>query len=237
MRYGFSTGALAKGDFEHALSMLAPFRLPAIEISALRSSELGRVVERLASLDLRGYAHVTLHAPSRFAPDEETSVIERLTQVAERVEGIVVHAEAIVDARQWRALGAKVLAENADLRKRTGRTTSEMLTVLAELPEARVCLDLAHVHQIDFSLHEARRMLLAFGERIAQVHLSQLDHACRHEALTYGVVRRFQGLASLVPDVPVILESCVAAAHIGSQIELARACFEEQLVADFAAAE
>lgn len=224
MLVGFSTGALTRGDFLAALDMLASRRLDAVEISALRLQELPALVEALPALDLRPYKHVSVHAPSKFDPSEEARLVATLAAIAHRVHGIVVHAEALHDVRRWRALGTKVLIENADIRKRVGRTAAEMSRILEELPEARVCFDLAHVHQIDFSLVEARRMLRAFGDRIGQIHISQLDNACHHEALTHAVGDQFRKIASLLPETAVIIESCVPAAAIDSQVELVRAC-------------
>jgi hypothetical protein len=74
-------------------------------------------------------------------------------------------------------------------------------------------------------------MIRVFGNRIAQLHVSQLDHACAHYGLTYGIVQQFQTLMPLLPDVPVILESCVPAVEIGRQLDLARLCFASQQIA------
>jgi hypothetical protein len=99
--------------------------------------------------------------------------------------------------------------------------------VVDTLPDARVCFDIAHAHQVDPTLLEARRLIRAFHGRIGQIHLSQLDHACRHQRLTFGIVREFQRLASSLPDTAIILESCVPAADIARQLELARECFRQ----------
>lgn len=226
MRYGYSTGALTKGDFRAALRMLEAHDVTGVEISALRMHELDEMIEALPTLDLKKYeGHVSLHAPSKFSAAEEAPLAERIAGIADLVEGIVVHSEAIIDPSIWRPLGDKVFVENADGRKRTGRTTAEMEAILADLPDARVCLDLAHVYQVDPSLVEARRMLRAIGDRVGQIHLSQLDHSCGHQPLMYGVVHEFQGLCALVPETTVILESCVDEDEIGFQLELARQCF------------
>jgi len=225
MRYGFSTGALAKGDFRAALGMLDPHQLDAIEISALRLSELDVLLRDFRSLDLTRYTHVTLHAPSRFPAEAAGSIADRLASVADAACGIIVHAEVIDDPAPWRALGDKVLVENADGRKRTGRTVEEFRRIMDKLPEARVCFDIAHAHQVDPSLLEANRLLLAFRDRIGQIHLSQLDHACRHQALSLSIVAAFRLLAPKVPNTAVIIESTVAPIAIARQVELARACF------------
>ncbi|MEM8713628.1 MAG: TIM barrel protein, partial [Planctomycetota bacterium] len=150
---------------------------------------------------------------------------ERLQALLPHVEGVVIHSEAIHDPAIWRAFGSQAFVENADGRKHTGRTTEEMQEILKGLPDARVCLDLAHVYQVDPSLVEARRMLRAIGDRVGQIHLSQLDHACGHQPLMYGIVHEFQGLGTLVPETMVILESVVDEDEIGFQLELAAECF------------
>ena len=43
--FGFSTGALALGDFDQALKMLDGITVEAIELSALRIRELPRLLE------------------------------------------------------------------------------------------------------------------------------------------------------------------------------------------------
>jgi hypothetical protein len=227
MIYGFSTGALGKGDFKSALAMLEIHAHEAVEISALRLDELPALLKALPTLALSRYSHVTLHAPSRFPSDAEHAIADHLASVADQVTGIVVHAEVIVDPAPWRALGRKVLVENADGRKATGRTLEEFQRVVDTLPDARICFDIAHAHQVDPTLLEARRLIRAFHSRIGQIHLSQLDHACHHQRLSFGIVREFQRLASLLPDTAAILESCVAAADIARQIELAQECFRQ----------
>ncbi len=44
---GFSSGALAKGDFREALRMLAPHSLHCVELSALRVNEIAPLIEAL----------------------------------------------------------------------------------------------------------------------------------------------------------------------------------------------
>ncbi len=226
MIYGFSTGALAKGDFNAALAMLERHRLKAIELSALRVEELPALLGAISTLPLHQHTHVTIHAPSKFPPGSEHVVADQLARVASTVTGFIVHAEAIRDPAPWRALGDKVFVENADGRKHTGRTVEEFRRIMDELPDAKVCLDLAHVHQVDPTLLEAHRMIRAFGDRVAQIHLSQLDHACRHQALSLGFVAELRRLAPMLPSTAVILESMVMPAAIARQVELARACFE-----------
>lgn len=89
-------------------------------------------------------------------------------------------------------------------------------------PWARV----AHAHQVDPSLLEARRILRVFRDRFAQLHVSQLNYRCEHQALTWGVVSAFYQLAPALPETAVILESVVGPEGIAMQIKLAKACFD-----------
>ena len=68
---GFSTGALAKGDFRGASAWLSETDSDAIELSALRMSELAPLMAALSSLDLKQFSYRSLHAPKCF--DESDS--------------------------------------------------------------------------------------------------------------------------------------------------------------------
>ncbi len=69
---GFSTGALALGDFRAALRMLAGKNCSAVELSALRQEELAPLVVQLDDLDLSNFEYVSFHAPSAIDPAFET---------------------------------------------------------------------------------------------------------------------------------------------------------------------
>ena len=55
---------------------------------------------------------------------------------------------------------------------------------------------------------EAFRILLNFGDRACQLHISELDSTGHHFPLSFGSVQAFLEIASLIPaDAPAILES------------------------------
>src|SRR5450432_2424339 len=81
---GFSTGAVAKAYFRCALARLRIHGITVVELSALRLDELAPLVQALDSLDLEGFEFVSFHAPSRFSPDDEAYVVDRLQSVLER---------------------------------------------------------------------------------------------------------------------------------------------------------
>ena len=63
---GFSTGALAKGDFRAGVDLQRTNpSVRAIELSALRDHELRPLVSGLEELDLRQFTYVSVHAPSK----------------------------------------------------------------------------------------------------------------------------------------------------------------------------
>jgi len=229
---GFSTGALALGDFRKGLELLRGTDAQAVELSALREHELPSLVHALDGLSLEQFGYVSVHAPSRLASLAEKDVVRMLLPCLGHGFRVVLHPDAIQDPGGWREFGRALCIENMDKRKPTGRTASELQRFFADLPEASLCLDLAHARQVDTTLAVARFILAEFGaERVAQVHLSELDARSHHGPLSMGAVHVFRSMAHWVPDVPVILESVVTEDGIAAELELARRCFEVQEVA------
>lgn len=224
---GFSTGALALSDFRAALSFLENKATTVIELSALRRNELPPLLEAIPTLDLSSFRHVSVHAPSSFAEKDEGAVACALRDVALRHGWpVILHPDAIYRFERWTGFGPLLCIENMDGRKARGRSAEELLEVFERLPDASLCLDLAHARQIDPSMKEARRILDVFGDRLLQVHISDLDRASRHVRLTPAAIRAYQGAAALIPPhIPVILESPVTP----EQIEQEMACVLEAL--------
>lgn len=207
-RIGFSSGALELGHYRKALSWLRSEQIWNVELSALRLQELQPLVEDLDSLDLDGFEHISFHAPSSFPEEAETLVVSQLREVAKRGWNIVVHPDVIYKPRHWRIFGDQLLIENMDRRKPIGRKPSELNTILAELPKARLCLDVAHARELDPSMTLLKELSEQFQERIAEIHISELDKHCRHLPMTDDAVYDYQSaLGSMNPNIPVIIES------------------------------
>ena len=95
-----------------------------------------------------------------------------------------------------------------DARKPTGRTAAELAPFFDALPEAGLCLDVAHVLSVDpASMAEGERILDAFAGRLRHLHVSSLDDAYRHIPLVEEHEARFGPLLRRSPDVPWILEA------------------------------
>src|SRR4051794_36596498 len=137
---GFSTGALAKGDFETGLQLQRVFiQIDAVELSALRDGELAGLVDAIPHLDLSRFAYVSFHAPSRLQTLDEETVFELLLRLPDSWP-IVVHPEILRTPALWRALGRRLCLENMDNRKTSGRTLDELRQLFDSFPEASFCL-------------------------------------------------------------------------------------------------
>jgi hypothetical protein len=212
---GYSTGAVAPGDVPEALARLAGHGTVAVELSALRTSELEPLLCQLPHLELGAYAYVSVHAPSRFEAHEEAALVDALASRVPPAFPIVLHPDTMHDPRAWRALGRRLLLENMDQRKPTGRTALELGRCFDAVPEAGLCFDIGHARQIDRTMAEAARLLAELGVRLAQVHVSEVTASGRHEGLGPAAAQAFRELAASIPaGVPLIIEAPVTPGRI-----------------------
>lgn len=208
-RIGFSTGAVALGDFRSAISIIQGTPMTALELSAIRLPELPSLIEALPALKLRGFEYVAVHAPSQFSKEEEGYVIGLLEKVNPEWP-IILHPDTIHKPENWAHLGNRLAIENMDRRKKDGRTADELACWFNLLPNARLCFDLAHAHQVDRTMTEGYRILRSFRDRICQVHISELDSTGHHFPLSFGSMRAFLEISSMIPvDAAVIIESLI----------------------------
>jgi len=220
---GFSTGAIAKGDFRRALDIMAPFGLPAVELSALRPRELPRLAEAASELNLSEYRYVSVHAPSSFPVADERRVVLLLRGLADRGWPIVVHPDVIFTDALWTEFGNKLLIENNDKRKPVGRTARELRVLFARFPKAGLCFDIGHARQVDPTMNEAYLILQGEAD-LSQVHISEVSSFSRHEPLSSAAVEASRRVADLVPEhVPVILETLIDQGQSTIEEELRRA--------------
>jgi len=223
-RIGFSTGALARGDFRSALGIIRRHNIRVVELSALRVEELEPLVNAIPSLDLAAFTFVSIHAPSRFATSEEESIVQQLRALADCGYPIVVHPDVIFNPDRWQVLGDRLLIENMDKRKPVGRTVGELREFFAALPAARFCFDIGHARQVDPSMTEAALLLKAFRDRLAEVHMSEVNTASRHDPISINAVNAFSTImASISEDIPIVLEPLIDHGQSDIETELQRA--------------
>jgi hypothetical protein len=217
---GFSTGALERGDFRKAVSWMHDSSIRTLELSALRYEELKPLIEGLDTLPLESFTYISLHAPSAFPQSKEEEVVNLLLPVSQRGWNIVVHPDVIVTPRRWAPLGERLLIENMDRRKPVGRTAQELEKLFTELPEARLCLDVAHARQLDTSLRLLWDIVYKFVDRIREVHISELDSFCRHRPMSNGAVRDYRRITDRIHvQAPVIIESMIDSDWVPLRLE------------------
>jgi hypothetical protein len=224
---GFSTGALAKGDFRTGLALqTANPSLRAIELSSLRDHELRPLVSSVPELDLRHFSYASVHAPSKLSTLSERDAFGILQELPSSWP-VIVHPELMSTPRLWKSMGRRLCLENMDGRKTFGRTLREMRQMFEWLPDAEFCLDLGHARQIDPTMATAIRMAQEFSGRLRQLHVSEVGRFGEHLPLSALAVYAFQLVAPFVPhDCAVIIESVVQAADMEREIRKSRSLFQ-----------
>lgn len=205
---GFSTGTLSPGNPRNALEQSIELGLRAIELSALRLEELEGVAASMHDQRLSQFEWVSVHAPSQIPPDQEAEVVARVAEISAGRYPVVVHPDAVSDRGRWQSLGDRLLLENMDQRKQVGRFADELVGFFEDLPEAGLCLDVAHVRQIDPSMTEAFKFLRLFGDRLREIHISELTSESSHRRVSLHASSYLKEFLSVIPpEVPVIVES------------------------------
>ena len=218
---GFSTGAIAKGDFRRAVGLLRAHHINIVELSALRLEELEPLSAALPELGLDEFAFVSVHAPSRFDPEFETLVIDQLYSFIHRGYPVIVHPDVVFTPARWRSLGHNLLIENMDRRKPIGRTVQELQQIFDLLPQARFCFDIGHARQVDPSMTEAWFLVHTFAARLAEVHISEVNTASRHDPISRNAIIAFRSLAPHIPErIPIILEPLIDKGQSDIQTEM-----------------
>jgi len=206
---GFSTGAIAKGDFVKGLETARSVSLDCVELSALRTHELRPLLDALPGLALSEFGYVSIHAPKLIIGfDEELDTASDLYSAANRIYGnIILHADAIVEFSIWRMFRTFLCIENMHS-GRFGSRNGDLELIFSKLPEAHFCLDLGHARQVDPTMNEAHWMLDEFGDRLRQVHISDVDKNGKHRSLSKSAIEDFRPFAERIPEhTPIIIES------------------------------
>jgi hypothetical protein len=233
MNIGYSTGSIAKGDFNLAIEILSSHDITAIELSALRENEIRTLITSLNQLNLSRYQYVSFHAPSKLELIEENELIDILQSVPEAWP-IIVHPDIISNYKEWEVFSSQLCIENMDKRKPCGRTVRDLQFIFNQLPEATFCLDVAHARQVDPTMSQCYQMLKVFPERLVQIHLSDVTSDSNHVPLNMQAMDAYKRIIGNIPNnIPVILESPLFPGphqqeRIAKEIELARDLFYER---------
>lgn len=217
---GFSTGALAGSDLQKALAMIYHTEARVVELSALRDHELMPLLGIIDDMDLSQFDYVSIHAPSKYVLLTEYEVAESMLPVCIKYNyPLIVHPDTLTSPDLWLPFGELLCIENMDKRKGCGRTYAELQTIFDVYNSASFCLDLGHVRQLDATMSEAVVLLHKIGDRLKQLHVSEVDTQCKHHKLSESSIRAYASIASLIPDaIPIVLETPVQSDEMAAEV-------------------
>jgi hypothetical protein len=181
----------------------------AIELSALTDADLHSALAFLES-NPRPAEYVSLHAPVSVPTDGADRRADLLARASVYVDAIVQHSQVPDNVAPWKRLGRLIVIENMDVNKSDGRDVGELASYFAALPEARFCLDVAHVRTVDATMGLGQELLDSFGDRLAEVHVSGIDEDCEHQPLGRQDVERYSDLLQRCTHVPWMVEALPA---------------------------
>lgn len=209
---GPSTGYMvgARGDWPRLVAAAESCSLDVVELSALSAGELPGLLRFLSEAGSLPFGHVSVHGPSKGWDGTPAALAAALSAIPAFVDGIVMHPETLADATPFADLGARLRLENMDTRKCDGRTAEELARYFEALPDARFCFDVAHAQLHDPSMGLAHELLDAFGERLAEVHISSIEPDGEHVPLRAADAEAFLPVLRRCVGVPWVLEAPVA---------------------------
>lgn len=206
---GWSTGSLlpvgSKTDYVKAVEEIKKTPFTAIEFSVLREHELDPFFEQLPDLDVSGFDYVSFHV-CKLVKLSELTLVRRIEPVLERGWNVINHPDLMTDRGLWQSLGSQICIENMDGSKPFGNNLDDMKKIFDEIPEASMCFDIAHAKRMDPTMLLGREMCNTFGDRIKEIHMSEVDKKFLHRPMDIISLRRFQLIADVLPPVPIILE-------------------------------
>ncbi|MHB1572277.1 MAG: TIM barrel protein [Solirubrobacteraceae bacterium] len=205
---GVSTGVFvsSRGDWRALVDEACSVSTFAVELSALSGEELPGLIAYLQAKPRLSFRYISVHAPVKQQELDEPAMVRRLADLPLWVRSIVAHPDALGEPDRYRALGTRLVLENMDNRKTTGRVADEMDTFFEALPDAGFCFDIAHAQSVDPSMATAHDLLDRFRSRLRHVHLSSLTGG-HHVPVDADDESIFIDVLDRCRDVPWILEA------------------------------
>jgi hypothetical protein len=207
---GASTGYMvgARGDWPRLVAAAETCSLTVVELSALAARELPGLCAFLAGEATElSFEHVSVHGPSKGWQGTPAALAQALAALPLQIDGVVMHPETLGHPEAFAILGGRLRLENMDTRKRDARTTGELARYFEALPAARFCFDVAHAQLHDPTFGLAHELLDAFGDRLAEVHLSSIEPHGAHVSLRPEDAEAFAPVLERCVGVPWVLEA------------------------------
>ncbi len=208
-RVGASTGYMEslRGSWPDLVEEARRFSGEAVELSALSAAELPALLDYLTRCGAPAFPYVSIHGPAKGWSASAAELARVLGGLARATRGVVMHPDTLAEPEAFAPLGASLLLENMDPRKGDARTVEELARYYDLLPEAGLCLDVAHVLLVDPTMRLAHDLLDAYGDRLREVHVSSILGDGTHVPLTLEDCDRFHDVLVRCRGVPWILEA------------------------------
>ncbi len=209
MLLGFSSGCLWKTHNRLAKETFDIFKSAgsnAIEIMCFDMAD-APLLKNIPLEDLRGFEHVSLHAPI-FAnvSDEELGEILHQIEIAHQKIGfayVVVHPDTISNWDVFAKFSIPFAIENMDNLKTSCKSVADLEKIFQQI-DVKMVLDVNHCFANDPTMKLAGEFMEAFRDRIVGFHLSGFETF--HDPL-YKTQQ--QGILDAIFDkkLPIIIES------------------------------
>lgn len=206
---GASTGYMvdSRGDWPKLVEEASRVSSFAIELTALGEDELPGLLGFLAGEPPLPFRYVSVHGPSKSRAMPEADLVARLAELPAFVDAIVLHPDQIEDPSLYAGLGSRLLIENMDSRKASGKHAAELAQLFERLPAAGFCFDVAHAWTVDPTMGVGEDLLDQLAPRLKHVHLSSISKSLGHIPLKADQEELFGPLLDRCRDVPWILEA------------------------------
>lgn len=206
---GASTGYMVehRGNWPALVEEASRVSSFAVELTALGEDELPALLSFLEGDPPLPFRYVSVHGPSKGRQMSEEDLVSRLAVLPAFVDAIVLHPDQIEDPSLYASLGSRLLIENMDARKDSGKRGEELERLFEALPAAGFCFDVAHAWTVDPTMALGEELLDLFASRLKHVHLSSMSEGLSHVPLQAEQQALFMPLLSRCNDVPWILEA------------------------------
>jgi hypothetical protein len=206
---GASTGYMVdhRGDWPTLVDEASRVSSFAVELTALGEDELPALLSYLAADPPLPFRYVSVHGPSKARQMSERELVAKLSELPAFVDAIVLHPDQIEDPSLYIPLGSRLLIENMDSRKASGKHGAELEKLFEILPAAGFCFDVAHAWTVDRTMGTGQELLDLFASRLKHVHLSSMSESLGHIPLQAEQEKLFAPLLARCRDVPWILEA------------------------------
>jgi len=181
--------------FSARVQMLRETGAKAVELSALRAAELESLMESLDDLDWTSFVQV---GPRTIERDASTSGT-RWKAAGSCPAWLANRGSSRLHSRRcpMAVVRQAGLHRDMDKRKPIARTRDELCVWFDRLPRhpsawiSRTSTDRSHYDR-------GLPILRDFGNRVAEVHLSEVNAASKHEPISYGATLAYQQVASMI---------------------------------------